>query len=150
MVDRRRHVLILGGLAACLATIWSLLALLSSRSLGMTSTPCAWPRRVPALPLRSCFRDTQRAARMGCHSPRRSWARRSSQRRLDGRLAASIRSVSRSSRFYSLLVVGRFFGELSSTHGILLFASPLLGWLPELPGLRRLPRWVRNLSLRSA
>ena len=47
---------------------------------------------------------------------------------------------------YSLLLVGRFFGELSSIHGILLFVSPLLGWLPELPGLRRLPQWVRNLS----
>ena len=46
---------------------------------------------------------------------------------------------------YSLLVVGRFFGELSSTHAILLFGSPLLGWLPELPGLRRLPRWVRDV-----
>jgi hypothetical protein len=47
---------------------------------------------------------------------------------------------------YSLLVVGRFFGELSSTHALLLFTSPLLGWLPELPGLRRLPRWARELS----
>jgi hypothetical protein len=47
--------------------------------------------------------------------------------------------------FYSLVVIGRFFGELSTTHAILLFGSPLLGWLPELPLLRRLPRWGREL-----
>ena len=47
---------------------------------------------------------------------------------------------------YSLLVIGRFFGELSSTHAIVLFASPLLAWLPELPGLRCLPQWARNLA----
>ncbi len=35
--------------------------------------------------------------------------------------------------FYSLVVAGRFFGELSSTHAIVLFASPLVAWLPELP-----------------
>ena len=43
--------------------------------------------------------------------------------------------------FYSLIVAGRFFGELSVPHAIVLFASPLLAWLPELPPVRRLPRW---------
>ena len=47
--------------------------------------------------------------------------------------------------FYSLIVIGRFFGELNTTHAILLFGSPLLGWLPELPPLRRMPRWAREL-----
>jgi hypothetical protein len=46
----------------------------------------------------------------------------------------------------SLLVIGRFFGELTLAHAVLLFCSPLLGWLPELPGIRRLPRWVRGLA----
>ena len=47
---------------------------------------------------------------------------------------------------FSLLVIGRFFGQLTSAHAILLFGAPLLGWLPELPFLRRLPPWARGLS----
>ena len=46
---------------------------------------------------------------------------------------------------FSLLVIGRFFGELSSVHAVLLLCVPLLGWLPELPQLGRLPTWVRGL-----
>ena len=34
---------------------------------------------------------------------------------------------------FSLLVVGRFFGSLSTTNAALLFGAPLLCWLPELP-----------------
>jgi hypothetical protein len=48
--------------------------------------------------------------------------------------------------FYSLVVTGRFFGELSTAHAIVLFVSPLLGWVPELPLVRRLPRWARELT----
>jgi hypothetical protein len=47
---------------------------------------------------------------------------------------------------FSLLVVGHFFGEVSSVHAVLLFCIPLLSWLPELPQLRRLPAWVRGLA----
>jgi hypothetical protein len=47
---------------------------------------------------------------------------------------------------FCLLMIGRFFGELTSTHAILLFCSPLLGWLPELPWMTRLPRWARGLA----
>jgi hypothetical protein len=45
----------------------------------------------------------------------------------------------------SLLVIGRFFGELRTDHAILLFTAPLLAWLPELPVLRRLPPWGRGV-----
>ena len=47
---------------------------------------------------------------------------------------------------FSLLVIGRFFGELTSAHAILLFCAPLLGWLPELPYVRRLPPWTHGLN----
>ena len=47
---------------------------------------------------------------------------------------------------YSLLLIGRFFGELSSAEAVLLFASPLLAWIPELPIVNRLPRWARTLA----
>ncbi len=45
----------------------------------------------------------------------------------------------------SLLIIGRFFGDLRTDHAVLLFAAPLLAWLPELPRLRRLPPWGRGL-----
>jgi hypothetical protein len=46
---------------------------------------------------------------------------------------------------FGLLVIGRFFGELSWLHATFLFLAPLLGWLPEAPPLRRLKPWVRGL-----
>ncbi len=45
----------------------------------------------------------------------------------------------------SLLVIGRFFGDLRLDHAILLFGAPLLAWVPELPRLRRLPAWGRGV-----
>jgi hypothetical protein len=50
----------------------------------------------------------------------------------------------------ALVLMGRFFGELSTVHALLLFLAPLLAWLPELPKLRRLqlvPRGVLLLVL---
>src|SRR5262249_25973011 len=47
---------------------------------------------------------------------------------------------------FSLLVIGRFFGDLRTDHALVLFAAPLLAWLPELPRLRRLPPWARGVA----
>lgn len=38
---------------------------------------------------------------------------------------------------FSLLFIGRFFGAMSSAHALVIFFSPLLCWLTELPALRR-------------
>jgi hypothetical protein len=46
---------------------------------------------------------------------------------------------------FSLLVIGRFFGDLRTDHALVLCAALLLAWLPELPRLRRLPSWARGL-----
>lgn len=46
---------------------------------------------------------------------------------------------------FALVVVGRFFGQLSATHAALLFFAPLLCWLPELPPLRRPGPALRGL-----
>jgi hypothetical protein len=41
--------------------------------------------------------------------------------------------------FFALLIIGRFFGQLATTHAALLFFGLLLCWLPELPrGLARI------------
>lgn len=46
---------------------------------------------------------------------------------------------------FSLLFIGRFFGDLGSAPAIALFCAPLLGWMRELPLLNRLPTWVRDI-----
>jgi hypothetical protein len=46
---------------------------------------------------------------------------------------------------FSLLVMGRFFGKLTTPHAVILFAAPLLCWLPELPGARRFWPWLRGV-----
>jgi hypothetical protein len=47
---------------------------------------------------------------------------------------------------FSLLIMGRFFGELLWGHAVVLFSAPLVAWLPELPGVRRTPLWARGLG----
>jgi hypothetical protein len=48
---------------------------------------------------------------------------------------------------FSLLVIGRFFGQLTTPHAVLLLCAPLLCWLPELPYVRRLPAGGRGLLM---
>jgi hypothetical protein len=45
---------------------------------------------------------------------------------------------------FSLLVMGRFFGELAATNGVLLFFGLLVCWFPELPYIRRLGPRLRG------
>lgn len=46
----------------------------------------------------------------------------------------------------SLLVIGRFFGQLTITHMVLLFFAPVLGWLPELALPQRVRPRLRALA----
>jgi hypothetical protein len=46
---------------------------------------------------------------------------------------------------FSLLIMGRFFGKLTTSHALILYATPLLCWLPELPGVRRFWPWLRGV-----
>jgi len=46
---------------------------------------------------------------------------------------------------FALLVVGRFFGQLTITNGLLLFSAPLLAWSAEIPLIRRGGRIARGL-----
>lgn len=45
---------------------------------------------------------------------------------------------------FGLLVIGRFFGSLTTEHALLLGFAPLLAWLPELPGVRTLRPVLRG------
>jgi hypothetical protein len=52
---------------------------------------------------------------------------------------------------FGLLIVGRYFAGLTSTNAALLFFAPLIGWLPEVPLLRRMgPRLRRAATTASA
>lgn len=57
-------------------------------------------------------------------------------------LASSLDAVAATSLalvgLFALLVIGRFFGYLTTNHAVALFLAPLLCWLPELPLVRRL------------
>jgi hypothetical protein len=47
---------------------------------------------------------------------------------------------------FGLLVSGRFFGSLTTTNAALLFAAPLVAWLPELPLVRRVGPRLRGFA----
>jgi hypothetical protein len=137
--------LILSGLAAALITVWALLGLLSARAGGLVAAFClAISSGGAGLAIMISGYLSGGQATLALAGA------------VAGLIAATLALAwsSRGARplgaaivfFYSLIVTGRFFGELSTAHAIILFASPLLGWLPELPPLRRLPRWARELT----
>lgn len=45
---------------------------------------------------------------------------------------------------FSLLVIGRLFAGLTTQNAVVLFAAPLLAWVPELPRVCRLSSWIRG------
>jgi hypothetical protein len=137
--------LIFAGLAALEAAVWALVSLLARRAPGPSVSVCTAVASAGAavtvmlsgyatggqvgLPLA--------AALMGAISAGFVLARGSPR---TGPLGVAIVAL------FSLLVIGRFFGELTSAHAVLLFCAPLLGWLPELPYVRRLPPWAHGLA----
>ena len=45
---------------------------------------------------------------------------------------------------FSLLFIGHYFGQLTGLRAIVLFLTPLLCWISELPGLRLRPAWQNS------
>ena len=137
--------LILGGLAAFLVVVWALLGLLAARAPGVSTAVCLAISSAGA-GLAVMISGYMSGGQTGLA--------------LAGAVSGGVvvtlvlRWSSRGTRplgvaivgLYALVVIGRFFGELSSAHAIVLFASPLLAWLPELPLVRRLPRWAHNVT----
>jgi hypothetical protein len=46
---------------------------------------------------------------------------------------------------FGLLMIGRFFGSLTTTHALLLFLALLLCWVPEAPYVVKLRPWLRGI-----
>jgi hypothetical protein len=137
-------ILILGGLAVALAAEWTLLELLARRAPGR-SLPAALALTCAgagvtvmlsgyftggqlALPLAASLAGCTTASLL-LNQPPRS----------DGWLGPGIVGL------FGVLVVGRFFSNLSTIHALILFFAPLLSWLPELPYLCRIRPAVRDL-----
>jgi hypothetical protein len=132
---------ILGGLAIALAVAWSALSALAQKR-SRQSVPLALALACAGsavtvmlsgyasggmlgLPLAAALTGYVVAASLMPNSPNP-----------DGAVGLGIVGL------FSILVIGRFFGELTTANAMLLFAAPLLCWLPELPrrfqGLARL------------
>jgi hypothetical protein len=136
--------LIFGSIAAAEAVAWVLLALLAGRSPG-GSLPIALALAVGGASMANMLSAYLAGGQVGLPL---------SAAILGASLAALlIPDASRSVApigvavvgLSSLLIIGRFFGELRTDHAVLLFAAPLLAWVPELPRLRRMPPWGRDL-----
>ena len=137
--------LILGGLGSFLIVAWALLEMLSARAGGVTPAVClAIAAAGTGLAVMiSGYMSGGRKGLVLCGA-------------LSGLVVAALvlRWSMRGTRplgvgivaFYSLIVIGRFLGELSVLHAIVLAGSPLLAWVPELPLVRRLPRLARELA----
>jgi hypothetical protein len=138
--------LVLGCLAASEAAVWALMSLLTRRRPGVSPVVClsvSTAGSAVTIMLSGYATGGQAglplaAALLGATAV--APALRPGPARGTGAIGVAVVGL------FSLLVIGRFFGELSSPHAILLFSSPLLGWLPELPGLRRLAPWARGLA----
>jgi hypothetical protein len=136
---------IFGGLAALEAAVWALLSLLVRRAPGPSVPVCLAVASAGAalivmfsgyasggqvgLPLAAAIVGAATAMLVLTRSSRGA-----------GPLGVPIIGL------FSLLVMGRFFGELTSAYALLLFCAPLLGWIPELPYIRRMPSWARGLA----
>ena len=59
--------------------------------------------------------------------------------RLDGAIGVGIVGL------FALLVVGRFFGELTTLHAVLLFVAPIAYWVADMPKIRTFKSWRRAL-----
>jgi hypothetical protein len=138
-------VLILGSLAAALAAVWGLLGLLLRRAPGR-SVPLALSVACAAagvavmlsgdltdgqlgLPLAAALAGAAAASLVIRGAPG-----------VSGALGVGVVGL------FSLLVIGRFFAELTTTHAVTLGLAPLLCWLPELPYVRRVSPWARGLA----
>jgi hypothetical protein len=137
--------LILGGMAMALAAVWALLALLHYRAPG---------RSLPAALALTCAAAGVTVMYSGYATGGQGVLP------LAGGLAGgAVAAVVLSGSFgttgwlgpgvvglFSVLVVGRFFANLTSAHALVLFCAPLLAWLPELPGFHRFQLSLRGLA----
>jgi hypothetical protein len=136
--------LILAGLAAALAANWALLGRLANRRAGRTAL-CVLALTTAGAGVTIMLSGYTSAGQLGFPLAAGLVGTAAASLALAGtvdlRGPAGVGVVG----LFALLVVGRFFGELSTANAALLFAAPLLGWLPELLPARRVGPRVRGV-----
>jgi hypothetical protein len=140
-----QRLMILGGMGAALASVWGLLALLQRRAIG---------RSLPFALSLTCTAAGATVVFSGCISGG-LLALPLGAGLIGAAVASLVLSASPTSTgwlgpgvvgLFSVLVSGRFFADLSTVQALVLFLVPLLGWLPELPGFRRLRLFWRDVA----
>jgi hypothetical protein len=138
--------LIFGGLAALSGSVWYLMALLGRRAPGASVPLCLAVTSVGAA-LTVMFSGYASGGQVGLPLAAAIVGATVSALVLGGTTRGQAPLGLPIVALYSLLVIGRFFGELTLDHGALLFLAPLAGWLCELPVARsRLPAWARGVA----
>lgn len=137
-------MLILAGLAVALAFLWSALALLAQRA-AFRSVPLALSVACAGAAVSVMLSGYATGGQLGLPlaaalavAAVASWALAPSVD-LTGSIGVGVVGL------FSLLVMGRFFGDLSTLHAAILFAAPLACWIPELAYLRRLGPKLRGV-----
>jgi hypothetical protein len=133
---------ILGLLGAALAAVWALLALLRTRTSDRTA-PAVLALATLAAGVTVMLSGYFSGGLMGLPMAAA----------LAGATLASFAAPAESSArgglgvgvvgLFTVLAIGRFFGSLPTGPGLCLLLAPLLAWLPEAPGLRKLRPGLR-------
>jgi hypothetical protein len=133
----QRAAAILGGLALSLAVVWAALALLSQHS-PSRSLPICLAIAVAAAAAAVMLSGYTTGGQLGV--PLAGALVGGTMATLLLRGPAEVRgSVGLGViGLFAVLLIGRFFGQLTTTHAVALFFAPLLCWVTELPYLRRL------------
>jgi hypothetical protein len=133
----------LGGLSAGLAVVWCALALLAPRAPDR-SVPVALLVAVAGASAAIMFSKSitigQLALQLVAALAATTLASEVLRRRGSAPASVGVGVVG----LFGLLATGHFFAELTDWHAAAIFLSLLLCWLPELPGIRRLPLRLRG------
>jgi hypothetical protein len=128
---------ILFALGAALAVVWALLALLESRTSERSASPALALTALAAgltVMLSGYFRGGLMALPLAgavAGTTAASFAA-PAQRGAGGCLGVGVVGL------FGVLLIGRFFGSLPTASALALLAAPLLAWVGEAPGVRRL------------
>jgi hypothetical protein len=133
--------LILAGLAAALAIVWAALMVLTTRTARSGSGGATGGLSVPLVVALTCGGAGLTVAYSGYATGGLLGVPLAAA--LTGAMVASLAFSTRPDLtgviglgvvgLFAVLVVGRFFGSVTTTNAALLFFAPLLCWLPELP-----------------
>jgi hypothetical protein len=134
--------LILTGLAVALAGTWVALALLAKRAPGR-SIPLALSLACAGAALAVMLSGYASGGLIGLPLAGALVGTTVASLVVSGPITRSVLGLGVVGLF-SVLMMGRFFGELATSHAVVLFFAPLLCWLPELPLVRQLGPRIRG------